>query len=163
MRIGVVNGPNLDRLGTREPRHYGAATLEEIEERLRSRSRKLGVELDFFQSNHEGEILDWIGERAATVDGWLVNAGALTHTSVALRDSLASAGRPFVEVHLSNVYAREDFRRTSYLSELAVGVVVGFRAQSYVLGLEGLVAHLSPDAAGADGDGTTEDMDATAG
>lgn len=138
----MINGPNLDRLGSRDPEHYGSATLEEIEAMLRDRAAEAGADLLFHQSNHEGEILDWIRETAGSVDGWLVNAGALTHTSVALRDALATAGLPFVEVHLSNVYAREAFRHTSYLSGLAVGVVVGFRGRSYLLGLEGLVGHL---------------------
>lgn len=141
--IGVLNGPNLDRLGVREPEHYGTSSLEEIEADLRAVVRGWGsVELEFFQSNHEGELLDWLGERSGALDGLLVNAGALTHTSVALRDALESAAVPFVEVHLSNVHAREPFRRRSYLADLAVGVVAGFRASSYRLALEGLVEHL---------------------
>lgn len=144
MRIGVVNGPNLNLLGRREPGHYGSRRLEEIEDMLRRRAREAEVELLFVQSNHEGELIDWIQERADTVEGFLVNAGALTHGSVALRDALAAVGRPFVELHLSNVFAREPFRRESVLADLAVGVVAGFRARSYLLALEGLVSHLRP-------------------
>jgi 3-dehydroquinate dehydratase-2 len=140
--IGVLNGPNLNRLGTREPEHYGTLTLAEIEARLRARVEDRDVNLEFFQSNDEGELVDRVQARADEVDGWLVNAAALTHTSVALRDALEGAGKPFVEVHLSNVYAREPFRHRSYLSDLAVGVVVGFRASSYVFGLEGLLERL---------------------
>lgn len=141
--IGVLNGPNLDRLGAREPEHYGTSSLEEIEADLRAAVEGRGsVELEFVQSNHEGELLDWLGERSADLDGLLVNAGALTHTSVALRDALESAAVPFIEVHLSNVHAREPFRRRSYLADLAVGVVAGFRASSYRLALEGLLEHL---------------------
>ncbi|MFQ5678678.1 MAG: type II 3-dehydroquinate dehydratase [Gemmatimonadota bacterium] len=143
MRIGVVNGPNLNVLGAREPQHYGPATLADIEKLLRDRAVQLGAELAFFQSNHEGELVDWIQREGDAVDGWLVNAGALTHGSIALRDVLIACGRPFVEVHLSNIYAREPFRRESMLADRAVAVVAGFRERSYTLGLEGLVAHLT--------------------
>lgn len=143
MRIGVVNGPNLNLLGEREPATYGSATLSEIEEELTRRAGDAGAELLFIQSNHEGVLVDWIQERSALVDGWLVNAGALTHGSIALRDALAASGHPFVEVHLSNVYAREPFRRESVLTELALGVVAGFRDRSYQLGLDALIAHLT--------------------
>lgn len=142
-RIGVLDGPNLDRLGRRDRLHYGGRSLEEIREALRRTAEEAGgVELVFFQSNHEGELLDWLAERSEALDGLLVNAGALTHTSVALRDALEMADLPFVEVHLSNVDAREEFRRRSYLSELAIGVVTGFRGAGYRLALEGLLAHL---------------------
>lgn len=141
--VGVVHGPNLNLLGRREPDLYGDLTLEEIEERLRARARELDAEVVTFQSNGEGELVDWIQARADEVDGWLVNAGGLTHTSVALRDALVASGRPFVEVHLSNVFAREDFRGRSLLADAAVGLVTGFRARSYLLGLEGLLTRLS--------------------
>lgn len=144
--VGVLHGPNLNLLGRRETDHYGDLTLEEIEERLRARARDLEAELVTFQSNGEGELVDWIQARADDVDGWLVNAGGLTHTSVALRDALVASGRPFVEVHLSHVFAREDFRRRSLLADAAVGLVSGFRARSYLLGLEGLLARLSDEA-----------------
>lgn len=141
-RIGVLHGPNLDLLGGREPEQYGSETLEEIEERLRLRAAQLGAEVVTFQSNAEGELLDWIRSRSAEISGWLVNAAGLTHTSVVLRDALVASGRPFVEVHLSNVHAREPFRRRSMLSDVAVGLVCGFRGDSYLLALEGLLAHL---------------------
>ena len=142
MRIGVLNGPNLQRLGSREPEHYGTRTLPEIEEMLRARASQADAEIFFFQSNHEGELIDWIEEHAGSLDGFVVNAGALTHGSWPLRDALVGAERPFVEVHLSNIFAREPFRRDSVLASRAIGVVAGFRELSYVLGLEALVAHL---------------------
>lgn len=145
--IGVLNGPNLDRLGERDAAHYGERSLSEIRESLReTASSSGGVELEFYQSNHEGDLLDWLADRSEELDGLLVNAGALTHTSVALRDGLEAAGLPFVEVHLSNVHARESFRRRSLLSDLAVGVVAGFRDVSYRLALEGLLDHLERSA-----------------
>lgn len=142
MLIGVLDGPNLDRLGRRERRHYGAATLEEVRGLLRRRAEERGVELETFQSNGEGELVEWLHERGGDLDGCLVNAGGLTHTSVVLRDALAAVDVPFVEVHLSNVHAREPFRRESRLADLAVGVVTGFREHSYLLALDGLLAHL---------------------
>ena len=143
MKIGVVHGPNLRLLGRREPEVYGTATLADVNELLTREADALGVELDFFQSNHEGALLDHLEDAAGTVDGFLVNPGAFTHTSVALRDALVGVARPFVEVHLSNTQAREPFRRHSYLSDVAAGVVFGFGVQSYVLGLRGLVSHLT--------------------
>lgn len=143
MRIGVLHGPNLNRLGEREPEHYGTDTLADIDAAIRRRAEGLHAEVVSFQSNLEGELVEWVQGESASVDGWLVNAGALTHTSVALRDALEATGRPFVEVHLSNVYAREAFRHRSVLADLAVGVITGFRANSYLLGLEALVGHLA--------------------
>jgi 3-dehydroquinate dehydratase-2 len=142
MRIAVVHGPNLRLLGRREPEVYGSDTLADVNALLADEARGLGVELEFFQSNHEGEILDFLDTASARVEGFLVNPGALTHTSVALRDALTGVARPFVEVHLSNTAAREPFRRHSFLSDVAAGVVFGFGTQSYVLGLRGLVARL---------------------
>jgi 3-dehydroquinate dehydratase-2 len=142
VRIAVVHGPNLRLLGRREPEVYGTATLEDVNATLAAEAAALGVEVEFFQSNHEGGLLDFIGDAAGRVDGFVVNPGAFTHTSVALRDALAGMALPFVEVHLSNTAAREPFRRHSYLSDLAAGVVYGFGAQSYVLGLRGLVSRL---------------------
>ena len=147
-RIAVLNGPNLNLLGTRDPEHYGSLTLAEIETRLRDAATERAVELEFFQSNDEGALVDRVQERGPVVDGWLVNAAAFTHTSVALRDALEAAGRPFVEVHLSNVYAREPFRHTSLLADLAIGVIAGFRDQSYLFGLHALTDHLESRAAG---------------
>ena len=137
-----MNGPNLNLLGQRQPEYYGTDTLADIEDALRQRGGVRGLELLFFQSNDEGELVDWVQMKTEKVDGWLVNAAALTHTSVALRDALAASGHPFVEVHLSNVYAREPFRHHSLLSDLAVGVIAGFKSSSYLFGLEALVDHL---------------------
>lgn len=142
MRIGVLHGPNLNLLGRREPEHYGHQTLADIERVLRARAVRRSIQLEFFQSNDEGELVDWIQGASARVDGWIVNAAGLTHTSVSLRDALAASAKPFVEVHLSNVYAREPFRHRSLLSDLAVGVIAGFRASSYLFGLEGLADRL---------------------
>lgn len=142
MKVAVVHGPNLNLLGQREPSVYGGDTLAEVNERLRALGQELGVEIDHFQSNGEGAIIDHVQTVAGEVDGFVVNAGAYTHTSVALRDALVGVGRPFVEVHLSNVHAREPFRHRSFLSDRAVGVVAGFGVESYLLGLRGLVSHL---------------------
>ena len=142
MRIAVIHGPNLRLLGRREPEVYGSATLADIDALLRDLARELGVEVESFQSNHEGEILDFIEEAAPRVDGFLINPGAFTHTSIALRDAFTDVSRPFVELHLSNVAGREPFRQHSYLSPVARGVVFGFGAQSYLLALRGLVAVL---------------------
>lgn len=139
MTIGVVHGPNLNLLGRREPEVYGRTTLAAIDDRLVAVGSELGVSVEAFQSNGEGALVDWIQGAGDRVAGFLVNAGAYTHTSVALRDALVGVGRPFVEVHLSNVYSREPFRWRSFLSDRAVGIVVGFGAESYVLGLHGLV------------------------
>jgi 3-dehydroquinate dehydratase-2 len=142
LRIGVIHGPNLHLLGQREPSVYGTTSLAEIDAAVATLATELGAEVETFQSNHEGHILDHLTEAAGGTDGFLVNAGALTHTSVALRDGLVGVGRPFVEVHLSNTAAREPFRKDSLLSSVAVGVVYGFGPQSYLLGLRGLVSHL---------------------
>jgi 3-dehydroquinate dehydratase II len=142
VRVAVINGPNLNLLGNREPDVYGTVTLSEIEERLRTEGGDLGVGIETYQSNSEGELIDYIHRSAEQVSAFLVNAGGLTHTSVALRDALVGVDRPFVEVHLSNPAAREPFRHVSLLSDRALGVVVGFGAESYVLGLRGLVARL---------------------
>ena len=140
MRVAIVHGPNLRLLGRREPEVYGHTTLEEIEHGLHELGRELSVEVESFQSNSEGALIDFVESAAARVDGFVVNGGALTHTSIALRDCLVGVGLPFVEVHLSNTAARERFRRRSYLSSVASGVVYGFGPQSYLLGLRGLVA-----------------------
>ena len=142
MRIAVIHGPNLRLLGRREPEVYGTDTLGDVNEALGALALELGVELETFQSNHEGELLDFIESAADRVGGFLINPGAFTHTSVALRDALTGVDRPFVEVHLSNTAGRERFRRRSYLSEVAAGVVYGFGVQSYLLGLRGLVSRI---------------------
>lgn len=143
MRIAAVHGPNLRLLGRREPEIYGSDTLESIDGALEELAGELGVELETFQSNSEGEILDFLEAASERVDGFLVNPGGLTHTSVALRDGLVGVGKPFVEVHLSNTAGREEFRRRSYTAPVALGVVAGFGARSYLLGLRGLVRSLT--------------------
>lgn len=142
LRIGVLHGPNLNLLGSREPELYGTTTLAEIEDRLRVAAEAKGAHLEFFQSNHEGTLIDWVQSARGRFQGLLVNAGGLAHTSVALRDALVAVSIPFVEVHLTNPYAREPFRRTSHLADVAVGLVCGFGPLSYLLGLQGLIAHL---------------------
>jgi 3-dehydroquinate dehydratase-2 len=144
IRIAVIHGPNLHLLGKREPGTYGATTLAEVDSELDSLAEELGVSLESFQSNHEGEIVDFIAaayERG--VNGFVVNPAAFTHTSVALRDAFLGVGLPFVEVHISNTAAREDFRSHSYLSSIAAGVVFGFGVHGYLLALRGLVGRLS--------------------
>ena len=142
MKIAVVHGPNLRLLGQREPHVYGSATLGQIDGALKDVASELGVELEFFQSNHEGEILDYLEGVASRVQGVLINPAGLTHTSVSLRDGLAGVGLPTVEVHLSNPATREDFRHISFVAPVAVGTVAGFGKNSYLFGLRGLVAHL---------------------
>lgn len=154
MRLLLLNGPNLNLLGLREPGLYGATSLAAIEAELQERATALGVELTCFQSNHEGALVDRIQEaRGATagdsVAGILINAGAFTHTSVAIRDALLGVAIPYVELHLSNVHAREPFRHHSYLADKALGVVSGFGPASYRLAFEGLVGHLQARAASA--------------
>jgi 3-dehydroquinate dehydratase II len=144
VHIAVLNGPNLNLLGAREPDLYGRATLAEIEAATRERARALGVECSWRQTNHEGELVEAIQSLKGPppADGALINAAAFTHTSLAVRDALLAVRVPFVEVHLSNIFAREPERRHSLLADLAVGVVTGFGADSYRLGLEGLVGRL---------------------
>jgi len=142
MRVLLLNGPNLNLLGQREPGLYGGQTLGSIEADLHQRAAALGVALDCFQSNHEGELVERIHAARSGVDGILINAGAYTHTSIALRDALLAVAIPFVELHLSNVHAREGFRHHSYLADRALGVICGFGPMSYPLALEGLVRHL---------------------
>ncbi len=143
MHIAVINGPNLNLLGVREPERYGTTTLGEIEALVRRRAGELRVDLSWMQSNHEGALVDAVQALRGAADGAVINAAAYTHTSLALRDALLAVRVPFVEVHLSNVFAREEQRRHSLIADLAVGVVAGFGARSYVLGLEALVAALS--------------------
>ena len=142
MRVSVLNGPNLNLLGTREPDHYGRATLGEIELLVRAEAEGLGVAIDWFQSNHEGELIDRIQALAGAADGLILNAGAYTHTSLALRDALLAVRVPFVEVHLSNLFARERSRRRTLTGDLALGVITGFGPVGYLLGLRALHARL---------------------
>jgi len=142
VRIAVLNGPNLNLLGVREPEVYGRTTLQEIEAATRERALALGVECSWTQTNFEGELVEAIQRLRGAADGAVINAAAFTHTSLAVRDALLAVRVPFVEVHLSNIFAREPERHRSLLADLAVGVVTGFGAESYRLGLEGLVGYL---------------------
>ncbi len=140
--IAVLNGPNLNLLGEREPEIYGRTSLAEIELATKERARALGVECTWIQTNHEGELVDAIQGLRGKADGAVINAAAFTHTSLAVRDALLAVRVPFVEVHLSNIFAREPERRRSLLADLAVGVVTGFGADSYRLGFEALARYL---------------------
>ena len=142
MLLLVLHGPNLNLLGRREPGLYGTASLAEIDAALVQHAGRIGVEIECFQSNHEGDMVDRIQAAAGRCSGILINAAAYTHTSVALRDALLAVAIPFVEVHLSNVHAREAFRHRSLLADRAVGVICGFGPVGYRLALEGLVEHL---------------------
>ncbi len=139
----ILNGPNLNLLGTREPDIYGAATLGDIESSCRALGSELDLEVDFRQSNHEGELVTWIQEAKGRIDGIVINAAAFTHTSVAIPDALAAVDIPVVEVHLSNIFARETFRHHSNISPLAVGMITGFGAQGYELALRAIQAIVS--------------------
>ena len=142
LRILVIHGPNLNMLGTREPDIYGSTNLAEIDGLLSSQAKESSCELDSFQSNHEGLLIDRIQEARSNADGILINPAGLTHSSVSLRDALLGSELPVVEIHLSNVHAREEFRQHSYISGIAIGVITGFGPQSYRLGLEALINHL---------------------
>lgn len=150
MKILIINGPNLNLLGTREPDVYGRETLDTIHERVRERAGELGVEIEAFQSNEEGALVTRIGECRDGVDGIIINPAAYTHTSVALRDAIQACGVPCVEVHLSNIQARESFRHQSVTAGACVGQIAGFGGMSYVLALEGLVEHLKAASPGGE-------------
>jgi 3-dehydroquinate dehydratase-2 len=141
-RILVLHGPNLNLLGQREPDVYGHTTLAQIDADLAKRAKELDLEIDCFQSNHEGELVDRIQEAMANAAGIIINPAGFTHSSVALRDALAAVSLPVIEVHLSNVYARESFRQHSFISPIAVGVISGLGAQGYGLALEAMAAQL---------------------
>ena len=136
MRFLVINGPNLNLLGKREPAHYGRKTLEEINALLEERARELKVELAFFQSNSEGAIVDFLQAQAPKADGIIINPGALTHYGLSLKDTLAATGLPVVEVHLSNIYAREDWRHHSVVAPVARGQITGLGWRGYILALQ---------------------------
>tara|TARA_B100000029_G_scaffold295927_1_gene289216 strand:+ start:124 stop:570 length:447 start_codon:yes stop_codon:yes gene_type:complete len=142
MHLLLVNGPNLNLLGHREPSIYGSITLSSIEAALKKKAQEEGVQLECFQSNCEGALVDRIHKAIGKVDAILINAGAYTHTSVALRDALLGVGIPYVELHLSNTFSREEFRHDSFLSDRAVGVVSGFGVMSYHLAFDGIVSYL---------------------
>ena len=142
MRILVINGPNLNMLGRRDAEHYGSDTLESIEQALIAKGETLGCELAFFQSNHEGSIIDFIQEEAIGADGILINPGALTHYGYSLHDALVDSGLPVVEIHMSDIHAREEWRQISVISEVAIKQISGLKSQSYLVGLEALVKHI---------------------
>jgi len=144
--IFILNGPNLNLLGEREPEIYGGATLASIEEALRKRAAALDTSIDFRQTNHEGVLVDWIQEARHAASGLILNAGAYTHTSVAIHDALRALSLPIIEVHLSNIYKREAFRHHSYVSPAATGVICGFGAQGYGLALDAVAELLKSSA-----------------
>ena len=142
MKILLINGANLNMLGSREPEKYGSTTLKDLESGVIQRGNELGVQVDVWQSNHEGEIVDKIQSAKGVYDGILINAGGYTHTSVVIRDAIASVQIPTVEIHMTNIHAREEFRHTSLISGVCIAQVVGFKELSYSLALEGLVNYL---------------------
>ena len=143
MKILLINGANLNMLGEREPEKYGRTTLKDIENSVILRAKELGAEVEAWQSNHEGDIVDKIqAMKKEGFDGLLINAGGYTHTSVVIRDAIASTGLPAVEIHMTNIHAREEFRHTSLISGVCIAQVVGFKELSYILALEGLVNYL---------------------
>jgi 3-dehydroquinate dehydratase-2 len=136
--IFVLNGPNLNLIGVREPAIYGVETLDAIRARTEARARSLGLTVDFRQSNSEGQLIDWVQEARSEAAGIVLNAGAYTHTSIAILDALSAVGRPVIELHLSNVFRREPFRHTSYVSPVAHGLICGFGAKGYELAMEAM-------------------------
>ena len=143
MNILLINGPNLNLLGMREPEIYGNKTLNNIEKDLIKVAQEKNVNLECFQSNHEGEIVDKIHDSVKSIQGILINAGAFTHTSISIRDALIGSKIPFVELHISNIFSREEFRKESFLTDKAVGIISGFGITSYFLALEGIIEFLN--------------------
>ena len=143
MNILLINGPNLNLLGIREPEIYGNKTLNDIEKDLIKVAKGKSINLECFQSNHEGEIVDKIQSSVSTIHGILINAGAFTHTSISIRDALIGSKIPFVELHISNIFSREEFRKESFLTDKAIGIISGFGITSYFLALEGIIEFLS--------------------
>ena len=142
MNILLINGPNLNLLGTREPEIYGIQKLDQIENELIHIAKQNGFKLECYQSNHEGKIVDKIQASIGNINGILINAGALTHTSVSLRDALVGSNIPFIELHISNIFNREGFRKESFLSDKAIGIISGFGVYSYFLSLEAIINFL---------------------
>ena len=143
MDILLINGPNLNLLGTREPEVYGNKTLSDIEKDLIKAAESKKIVLECFQSNHEGEIVDKIHDSVNKIQGILINAGAFTHTSISIRDALIGSKIPFVELHISNIFSREDFRKKSFLTDKAIGIISGFGISSYSLALDGIIEYLT--------------------
>ena len=143
MNILLINGPNLNLLGTREPEIYGNKTLNDIEKDLTKVAQEKRVSLECFQSNHEGEIIDKIQDSVKSIQGILINAGAFTHTSISIRDALIGSKIPFVEIHISNIFNREEFRKESFLTDKAIGIISGFGITSYFLAFEGIIEFLN--------------------
>ncbi len=141
-KILMLNGPNLNLLGTRQPEIYGKLTLDQIEKKVRTLASELGVEVDFRQSNSEGELVTWIQQASGMFAAIVINPAAYTHTSLAMRDAVSAVGVPTVEIHLSNIHKREQFRHHSFIAEVAVGQIAGFGVDSYLLGLRAAVARL---------------------
>lgn len=139
-RIHIINGPNLNMLGSREAEIYGTVTLKQIADACAEHAKRLGLELEFHQTNSEGELVDLIQAARGVADGVVLNAGAYTHTSIAVRDAIVAAGVPVVEVHLSNIFSREEFRRHSHISPVAAGLICGFGATGYILAINALAA-----------------------
>lgn len=142
MKILLLNGPNLNLLGTREPEKYGNKTLNDIENNLKDIAQKQNIQLECYQSNHEGDLIDKIQQAKNNFDGIILNAGGYTHTSVAIRDAIAGVQMPTVEIHLTNIHAREEFRHNSLIAPVCIGQICGFGAKSYELGLDALINYL---------------------
>lgn len=142
MKILIVNGPNLNMLGKREPSYYGVKTLADIEESISDKARDMDMDVEFFQSNHEGAIVDFLQAAAQDASGIIINAGALTHYGISMRDALTDSRLPIVEIHLSNIHAREEFRHHSVIADIAVGQIAGLGWQGYLFALEYLAVHL---------------------
>ncbi|MBN8236599.1 type II 3-dehydroquinate dehydratase [Halobacillus kuroshimensis] len=142
-KIYLLNGPNLNRLGVREPGTYGTGTLEDVVRLVTETAQKAGFEVEAYQSNHEGDLVDWIHQAEGMADGIIINPAAYTHTSVALRDAVSSVSLPVIEIHISNVHAREAFRHTSMLAPVTAGQIVGFGIDGYRLAVEGLIQKLN--------------------
>ena len=143
LNILILNGPNLNLLGIRQPEVYGKTTLEEIAQNCRQRARELGMKIDFRQSNHEGELIDWIHQARGSFDGLIINAGAYTHTSIALHDAILSVEIPTLELHLSNIKEREAFRQISYIEPVAFTAIMGHGPEGYLMALEAINSHLA--------------------